>query len=535
MPEPVSKRTRAQYSLADRELDALEALLNKTSSPTRSPAHESDCHASVDIEETEWRRFLLQLQAEAASVTSAREDDSGEDGDYSYHADTTRLQEGREEWAKRGRFEIPLDEVRGLVSDSTNLAKRITRHRNLHDNGKRKRPRRQTTHERPCREHARTDHSHAALTGLGEDCETGLSTGARGEIACFSSEQLRHVQIQMHLHVQMLVQVMLVARDAMRAELSYLKVALLPYGMLCELCTYADVTCAAKQLALRPNYATPLTPDHVASTLGVANDVWLPRISVRSLSFGWPASIFAVPGMHLLPDVLFVHAGLRTLYNAPDAVARLQLGQKLALCDFDGPRLLRALISFLNPAYLPKKELQTRSVFCDAEDELLALGLRRFGFDRLDVIQTTLLPSKSVYQLERRCSLCTRRHAPNSSIKRVHAERFAGVLTPAEEALLGRGVQAFGEDWERIRNSLLPHRDTDHLSRCWKHKVAPSAHLRAEPLLLPSSPYVYGVESWCVGALGWGQFTPVCARPREDRLTHAPDEEQLTSTDDEDL
>lgn len=47
----------------------------------------------------------------------------------------------------------------------------------------------------------------------------------------FNSEQLRTLQIQMHVHVQLLVQTLILARAAMRTEPQFAQVALLAYAM----------------------------------------------------------------------------------------------------------------------------------------------------------------------------------------------------------------------------------------------------------------------------------------------------------------
>lgn len=71
----------------------------------------------------------------------------------------------------------------------------------------------------------------------------------------------------------------------------------------------------------------------------------------------------------------------------------------------------------LMPPTFCSKPSNTRLRFTPAEDDLLALGLYRFGDKSFEQIQRTLLPTKSVKQLHNRFKnrSCTR--APDNPIK----------------------------------------------------------------------------------------------------------------------
>ena len=90
----------------------------------------------------------------------------------------------------------------------------------------------------------------------------------------------------------------------------------------------------------------------------------------------------------------------------------------LAASRFDVRAQLAAFAPFLNPHYLPVRSAKTRSHFCDAEDDLLGLGLERYGMENLNVVRAMLMPCKSVTQLEHRVTNMTRRAKPDNPIKR---------------------------------------------------------------------------------------------------------------------
>jgi hypothetical protein len=148
----------------------------------------------------------------------------------------------------------------------------------------------------------------------------------------FSAEKLRTLQIQMHVHMQLLVQTLVIARAAMKQEPHFAQVALLAYSLLTELCTHCDVTIAHKQLRTRPKYATPLqlTGQLAGAATGGAGGAAggsAPPTRLRQLLGGTPTanasmlSIFHMPGFHLLPELLTTRCGLKRVYDADTASA----------------------------------------------------------------------------------------------------------------------------------------------------------------------------------------------------------------------
>jgi hypothetical protein len=513
----IAKRTRAHYSLAEQQLEELEALLHNDSPPGSPRARGAaqlagDAPAACGEDDSEWSRFLLEIRDEpllrggpgdagagrvagargrgcAASAGAARgvgvgagrgagvgggeasgsaaveEEEEEDDRDYSYLADSFGRDESEEdsdeEWDEEPMGDITMDEVRELLRDTA-----TSRHS------------------------ARRGGVSSAATGAASN-GAGASGGAGGRgvapAGLFTPRQAFHLQVQLHVHMQLLVQCMLLARKAIEIEPSYLKVAMLPYGLLAELCTYCDITAAYKQLRRRPTYATPLRPlTHAAAgeeEAGPAADA--------------PPSILAVPGLPALAELLLSQPlGLKRLYDAPDARMRQVLAREMAdrAGEEEGFRLdveMRRLLPHFNKSYLPRREQATsRSPFCAAEDHLLALGLRRYGLGRFDLIRAHLLPSKSVEALHMRYTSKTSRRASDNPVRRAKAECVAASLTAAEETALVSAVRRYGEDWPLIRARVLRHRSESQLREAWVFRLRPGA--MEAPLPLPEAPTVFG-------------------------------------------
>ena len=209
-------------------------------------------------------------------------------------------------------------------------------------------------------------------------------------------------------------------------------------------------------------------------------------------------TVFQVPHSHLLPRLLSIDCGLKPLFDAPDAAARRRLVGPLSASRFDVRAQLAAFAPFFNPHYLPVRSAKTRSHFCEAEDDLLGLGLERYGMENLNVVRAMLMPCKSVTQLEHRVSNMTRRAKPDNPIKRAKERLEAeGMLSIAEEVVLEQGVLHLGTDWAAIRAEYLPHRDEAQLRHTWDQKLCPAAKDRASAreLPIPMQPPVFGVRA----------------------------------------
>lgn len=282
--------------------------------------------------------------------------------------------------------------------------------------------------------------------------------------------------MQMHVHVQMLVQTLIVARAAMRHEPNFAQVALLSYSMLTEICMHCDVSISHKQLMARPLYATPLMLPRKEGGAGGAVSAGGAGGGRATASYGvaggWlggsgggaaPAvhSVFKVPGMHLLPDLLLERTGLKRLYDARNPATRERLAKALCKERFDAQAELEAFRAFANPHYALAREPSGKArgaAFSDAEDRLFATGIRRYGLERFDAIRTHLLPTKDAESLKRRYEQANKRRAASNPIKRARTESEPTTLKESERGLLQHGVSIYGTNWQRIRSELLTYR-----------------------------------------------------------------------------
>ena len=202
---------------------------------------------------------------------------------------------------------------------------------------------------------------------------------------------------------------------------TYARAALMAYSMLVELCTHCDITMAFKQLRCRPVYATPLRREdsHAMSALGgtggavdgapdgAGGGMQRSRMAEGALA---PASVFQVPGMHMLPSLLLERVGLKELHEAPDDERRVELVRLLQSArQFDCVKELRRFAPHFNPHYCVRRSFPMGSRFTAGEEKLLALGLRRYGFTGLDFIRAALLAPKSKEQLQNHYARQTRR------------------------------------------------------------------------------------------------------------------------------
>lgn len=279
----------------------------------------------------------------------------------------------------------------------------------------------------------------------------------------FTPAQVQQLQMQMHVHMQQLVQVMLLAREALTEQSAFKKVALLPFAMLAELCTYCDVSLAYKQLRQRPTHATPLsaaTDEGPAGVHRVGRSVDTP-----------PVSIFSVPGLHLLRRLLPSRSiGLRRLYESDD-LTHDEWRDTLPSQQFDLREELSTMRPYFNFEYAPRVEIAPVESFTTAEEELLALGIRRFGHSpsQLDLVRTHLLPTKTTQAVTAHFRRCMERSrwAEYNPVKRAVSQRAADWL-PAEEAQLVDAVKRCGENWRLISSIVLPHRSADQLRAKWE-------------------------------------------------------------------
>lgn len=108
--------------------------------------------------------------------------------------------------------------------------------------------------------------------------------------------------------------------------------------------------------------------------------------------------------------------------------------------------------------------------FLAIEDNLLLLGLHRYGLGNWEKIQSHLLPTRTAKQIATRYKNLTARRTPKNPIKDFAYEAMKP-LSKIEEELLLQGVRNYGDDWNSISSRFLPHRPATVLQRLWlKHQ-----------------------------------------------------------------
>ncbi|KAL6776707.1 DIV39 [Auxenochlorella protothecoides x Auxenochlorella symbiontica] len=137
-----------------------------------------------------------------------------------------------------------------------------------------------------------------------------------------------------------------------------------------------------------------------------------------------------------------------------------------------------------DPDLLPRPPdymVTSQMIFSPAEDELLALGILRFGYD-WERIVAELLPTKTPSQLFHRKKNQTTSSARPNSIKEAVAT-ISGPLTPPEIALLAEAVAWVGDAknrWELICREYLPARQPKVLARLWSKHTGGASLIRPD-------------------------------------------------------
>ncbi|KFM27069.1 Myb-like protein O [Auxenochlorella protothecoides] len=137
----------------------------------------------------------------------------------------------------------------------------------------------------------------------------------------------------------------------------------------------------------------------------------------------------------------------------------------------------------------PDYMVTSQMIFSPAEDELLALGILRFGYD-WERIVAELLPNKTPSQLFHRKKNQTTGSARPNSIKvvgrrgdRDAVATISGPLTPPEIALLAEAVAWVGDAknrWELICKEYLPARQPKVLARLWSKHTGGASLIRPD-------------------------------------------------------
>ncbi|XP_068638420.1 uncharacterized protein [Aristolochia californica] len=144
--------------------------------------------------------------------------------------------------------------------------------------------------------------------------------------------------------------------------------------------------------------------------------------------------------------------------------------QSVALVPKNIVDLAQKFFSLFNSTLFPHKPpsapVANRVLFTDAEDELLALGLMEYNND-WKAIQHRFLPCKTKHQIFVRAKNRSSSKAPENPIKAVRRMKTSP-LTAEEKARIHEGLRVFKLDWMSVWKFYVPHRDPSLLPRQWR-------------------------------------------------------------------
>ncbi|ORX69621.1 hypothetical protein DL89DRAFT_293244 [Linderina pennispora] len=122
----------------------------------------------------------------------------------------------------------------------------------------------------------------------------------------------------------------------------------------------------------------------------------------------------------------------------------------------------------LTPRIVAVRKPKNRIHFMQAEDALLLMGLRLFGFDDIASLRVHLLPCKTASQLRNRMNNLRARRAPPNAVKDFCLRRIAP-FTLEEEETLRVGVLVYGDEFRAVNQNFLVSRPTIALAQVWSH------------------------------------------------------------------
>ncbi|KAJ1942131.1 hypothetical protein FBU59_003289 [Linderina macrospora] len=122
----------------------------------------------------------------------------------------------------------------------------------------------------------------------------------------------------------------------------------------------------------------------------------------------------------------------------------------------------------LAPRIVAVRKPKNRIHFMQAEDALLLMGLRLFGFDDVASLRAHLLPCKTASQLRNRINNLRARRAPPNAVKDFCLRRIAP-FTLEEEETLRVGVLVYGDEFRAVNQNFLVSRPTIALAQVWSH------------------------------------------------------------------
>ncbi|VFQ92891.1 unnamed protein product [Cuscuta campestris] len=144
--------------------------------------------------------------------------------------------------------------------------------------------------------------------------------------------------------------------------------------------------------------------------------------------------------------------------------------QSIALVPKEIAKLAKQFYPLFNPVLYPHKPppaaVVNRVLFTDAEDKLLALGVREYNTD-WKAIQQQFLPCKSKHQIFVRQKNRSSSKAPENPIKAARRLKNSP-LTSEEIARIEEGLRVFKLDWMSVWKFFVPYRDPSLLPRQWR-------------------------------------------------------------------
>jgi hypothetical protein len=161
------------------------------------------------------------------------------------------------------------------------------------------------------------------------------------------------------------------------------------------------------------------------------------------------------------------------------------------------PMIIRQIFlemkNYLNPDLIPTAPLTAtrgksciHALFSDADDILLAWGIRKYGFGKpesqsVQKIQRYLLPAFTSAQIYHRRKNLLSKKAADNAVRRLNSVMH-GPLTAAEVAVLSHADLYYGKQpfkWDTICKRHLPHRSPHTLGKLWSQHTQGASLIKA--------------------------------------------------------
>lgn len=310
--------------------------------------------------------------------------------------------------------------------------------------------------------------------------------------AAFQPDQYSMLYSLIHRHVQLLTQTL-----AMAVAVGDPETAVTTTSLLQSMSAFTTSQGTARQMLGVPPYVSACLGIDTGEGRGVnASGSWTPQNPGSAFTVADVAVLRAVPRMleHMPPAVPapFPEAppsdGLSLVLDEQGRLRKRpkRLRKKAptthqiwgALPD-DVAEAVQHIRKFFDPGMEPKAPTFTATaqmLFTPAEDELLAWGIRKRGYEWAK-IRAELLPTKTEKVLFHRKKNRTAGLAPDNVVKDA-VSLITGPLTPAEETLLAHATEYYGKQahkWEIICREQMPHRHPQVLSMLWSERTKEAA------------------------------------------------------------